>query len=144
MKKSGVEIRTTLDPALAPVHGNAGKLQQVFLNLFLNARDAMEGGGMLEVVTSSEDGGASVEVMDTGHGIAPEHRHRIYDPFFTTKGARKGTGLGLSVTYGIVQEHSGTIEVSSRPGGGTRFHLELPWSKAAVRAREAQRKPVNA
>jgi signal transduction histidine kinase len=144
VKKAGVEVRTHLDPALAPVHGNAGKLQQVFLNLFLNARDAMESGGVLEVTTSAEDSGARVEVTDTGHGIAPEHVHRIYDPFFTTKAARKGTGLGLSVSYGIMQEHGGTIEVFSRPGGGTRFHLALPWSKAAARARDAQRKPVNA
>ena len=144
VKKAGIEVRTHLDPALGPVHGNAGKLQQVFLNLFLNARDAMETGGVLEVKTSAEDSGARVEVIDTGHGIAPEHLHRIYDPFFTTKAARKGTGLGLSVSYGIMQEHGGTIEVFSRPGGGTRFHLALPWSKAAVRARDAQRRPVNA
>jgi two-component system NtrC family sensor kinase len=143
MKKAGLEVRADLDPSLPPIHGNAGKLQQVFLNLFLNARDAMEGGGVLEVKTSSAEGGAHVEVMDTGHGIAPEHVHRIYDPFFTTKVARKGTGLGLSVSYGIIQEHGGTIEVFSRPGGGTRFHLELPWSKAAARALDARRKPVN-
>ena len=144
VKKGGVEVRTALDPMLAPVHGNSGKLQQVFLNLFLNARDAMEGGGVLEVRTSADDSGAHVDVIDTGHGIAPENLHRIYDPFFTTKAARKGTGLGLSVTYGIVQEHGGTIEVFSHPGGGTRFHLELPWSKAGRRTREAQRNPVNA
>src|SRR5579872_5268971 len=126
MKKAAVEVRTSLDAALAPVNGNAGKLQQIFLNLFLNARDAMEGGGTLEVKTSSGEGGARVDVIDTGHGIAPENLNRIYDPFFTTKAARKGTGLGLSVTYGIVQEHGGTIEAFSRPGGGTRFHVELP------------------
>jgi PAS domain S-box-containing protein len=144
MKKAGVEVRTALEAELATVHGNAGKLQQVFLNLFLNARDAMEGGGVLEIQTAAAESGACVEVIDTGHGIAPEYLHRIYDPFFTTKAARKGTGLGLSVTYGIIQEHAGTIEVSSRPGGGTRFHIELPWSKAAARMRDAQRKPVNA
>jgi len=144
IKKAGVDIRMHLDPALGTVHGNTGKLQQVFLNLFLNARDAMEGGGVLEVKTSAEESGAHVEVIDTGHGIAPEHLHRIYDPFFTTKAARKGTGLGLSVSYGIMQEHGGTIEVFSRPGGGTRFHLALPWSKAAARVRDAHRKPVNA
>jgi two-component system, NtrC family, sensor kinase len=144
MKKAGVEVRASLEATLEPIHGNAGKLQQVFLNLFLNARDAMEGGGVLEVQTSPGKGGARVEVIDTGHGIAPENLHRIYDPFFTTKSARKGTGLGLSVTYGIIQEHAGAIEVFSRPGGGTRFHIELPWSKATARMRDAQRKPVNA
>ncbi|MBZ5593837.1 MAG: GAF domain-containing protein [Acidobacteriia bacterium] len=143
LKKAGVEVRTALDASMAPIHGNAGKLQQVFLNLFLNARDAMEGGGLLEIRTSSEESGARVEVSDTGHGIAPEHLHRIYDPFFTTKAARKGTGLGLSVSYGIIQEHGGTIEVFNRPGGGTRFQVELPWSKAANRAGGEQRKPVN-
>jgi signal transduction histidine kinase len=143
LKNAGVEVRAALDPGVAPVHGNAGKLQQVFLNLFLNARDAMEGGGVLEIRTSSEDMSARVEVSDTGHGIAQEHLHRIYDPFFTTKATRKGTGLGLSVSYGIIQEHGGTIEVFSRPGGGTRFQVELPWSKAADRAGGEQRKPVN-
>ena len=118
------------------MHGNAGKLQQVFLNLFLNARDAMAGGGTLEVRTWSEGAGVRVEVADTGHGIAPENLHRIYDPFFTTKAARKGTGLGLSVTYGIIQEHGGSIEVSNRRGGGATFRLELPLS-AARRREEA-------
>jgi signal transduction histidine kinase len=80
-----------------------------------------------------------VEVADSGQGIAPEHLHRIYDPFFTTKGARKGTGLGLSVTYGIIQEHGGSIEVSNRPDGGACFRLELP-----VSSRAAARTPVNA
>jgi len=144
LKKADVEVRTSLDATLGTIQGNAGKLQQVFLNLFLNARDAMEGGGVLEVRTTPGDGGALVDVSDTGHGIAPEYLNRIYDPFFTTKAARKGTGLGLSVTYGIIQEHAGSIEAFSRPGGGTRFHIELPWSKAAARLRETQRKPVNA
>src|SRR5581483_1358107 len=112
-----------------PVHGNGGKLQQVFLNLFLNARDAMSSGGTLEVRTWAEGAGVRVEVMDNGPGIAPEHLHRVYDPFFTTKAARKGTGLGLSVTYGIIQEHGGSIEVSNRAGGGARFRIDFPLSK---------------
>src|SRR5205823_6971543 len=122
-----------------PVKGNSGKLQQVFLNLFLNARDAMESGGMLAVKTWSDEGLCRIEVADTGQGIAAEHLSRIYDPFFTTKAARKGTGLGLSVTYGIIQEHGGSIEVSNRRSGGATFHLELPLS-----ATGAARKPVNA
>jgi hypothetical protein len=124
--KTGVRIETRLDPDLPPVHGNAGKLQQVFLNLFLNARDAMSSGGTLEVCSLADGMGARVEVSDTGHGIAQENLHRIYDPFFTTKGAKKGTGLGLSVTYGIIQEHGGSIEVSNRRGGGATFRVELP------------------
>ena len=127
MLKAGLEVRTAFDPTAPAIAGNPGKLQQVFLNLFINARDAMTSGGVLEVKTShEEDGGVQIDVIDSGHGIDPEHIHRIYDPFFTTKGARKGTGLGLSVTYGIIQEHGGAIKVFSRPGGGTRFHLEFP------------------
>jgi len=137
LQKSGIRVQSSLDPSLGTVHGNTGKLQQVFLNLFLNARDAMGAGGTLEVRSWAEGAHVRIEVADTGHGIAPEHLHRIYDPFFTTKAARKGTGLGLSVTYGIIQEHGGSIEVSNRPGGGALFRLELPLSGAA-------RKPVNA
>ena len=126
LQKASVEVKANLDAELPPMKGNTGKLQQVFLNLFLNARDAMERGGILAVSTSAEDGIARIEVADTGQGIPPENLARIYDPFFTTKGTRKGTGLGLSVTYGIVREHGGTIEVESQPGAGTRFHVEFP------------------
>jgi len=83
--------------------------------------------------------GARIEVSDSGHGIAPEHLHRVYDPFFTTKAARKGTGLGLSVTYGIIQEHGGSIEVSNRRGGGACFRVELPLAVPG-----SARKPVTA
>jgi len=134
LSKSGVKVKTSYGE-LRPIHGNGGKLQQVFLNLFLNARDAMPSGGMIEIRTWADGSNAHIEVMDTGTGIAPENLHRIYDPFFTTKMARKGTGLGLSVTYGIIQEHGGSIEVSNRPGGGACFRLDLPFSGA--------RKPVN-
>jgi two-component system NtrC family sensor kinase len=146
IQKVGVEVKMDLAGGLPPVHGNAGKLQQVFLNLFLNARDAMDGGGVLSVRTWAEESGARVDVTDTGHGISPEHIQRIYDPFFTTKGHRKGTGMGLAVTYGIVQEHKGSIEVSSRQGG-TRFHLRLPWSRTAVgqaSGLSVSKQPVNA
>ncbi|HEY3826578.1 MAG TPA: ATP-binding protein [Bryobacteraceae bacterium] len=135
LKKAGIEVRLVLDSRLDPVKGNPGKLQQVFLNLFMNARDAMEPRGVLEVITRAGTGaenGVVVEVIDTGHGIAPEHLSRIYDPFFTTKSAKKGTGLGLSVTYGIIQEHGGAIEAVSRPGEGTCFHLEFPAIGKAV------------
>jgi len=108
LSKAGVQVKADLSE-MPPVTGNAGKLQQVFLNLFLNARDAMATGGVLDVRAWEGEHGALVEVSDTGHGISPEHLHRIYDPFFTTKAARKGTGLGLSVTYGIIQEHGGSI-----------------------------------
>jgi two-component system, NtrC family, sensor kinase len=108
----------------------------VFLNLFLNARDAMPNGGTLKVATSN-GAGVFVEVTDTGSGIAQEHIQKIYDPFFTTKaavrdGQRRGTGLGLSVTYGIIQEHAGKIKVDSRVGSGTTFTLEFPTLRKAV------------
>jgi len=138
LQKAGVQIVTDLESELPAVYGNAGKLQQVFLNLFLNARDAMPGGGKLDVRTWSDGAVARIEVGDTGEGIAPENLMRIYDPFFTTKAARKGTGLGLSVSYGIMQEHGGAIEVENRRTGGALFRLELPL--AAARAR----KPVSA
>ena len=136
LQKTGIRLETDFEPGMRAVHGNAGKLQQVFLNLFLNARDAMGHGGVLEVRAFSTGARAIVEVSDTGTGIAAEHLHRIYDPFFTTKAARKGTGLGLSVTYGIVQEHGGSIEVSNKPSGGACFRLEFPLA--------AIRKPVSA
>ncbi len=134
LQKSSIEVNLNLEPSLTVVKGNSGKLQQVFLNLFLNARDAMESGGTLAIRTWSEEGSARIQVSDSGQGIAPEHLARIYDPFFTTKAARKGTGLGLAVTYGIIREHGGTIEAESRPGAGSRFHLELPLARKPVHA----------
>jgi two-component system NtrC family sensor kinase len=134
-KTSGIKVETDLYAGLPPIHGNAGKLQQVFLNLFLNARDAMAGvGGTLHIQTSNGSC-VQVNISDTGSGIAPEHVNRIYDPFFTTKaapreGQSRGTGLGLSVTYGIIQEHAGQIRVDSAPGKGTKFYLEFPLRKA--------------
>jgi two-component system, NtrC family, sensor kinase len=141
-QKAGVAARLNLADDLPVVRGNSGKLQQVFLNLFINARDAMPAGGALTVRTWSENGFAHVEVADTGQGIPPEHLARIYDPFFTTKSSKKGTGLGLSITYGIVQEHNGIIEVDSTVGRGTRFRLEFPGAparslSAAARTRQA-------
>jgi hypothetical protein len=134
LAKSGVRVEFNLEEPLPPIKGDAGKLQQVFLNLFLNARDAMEGGGLLRVRTWGGEQSAFVDVADSGKGIPPELVGRIYDPFFTTKSAKKGTGLGLSVSYGIVREHGGTIEVESLPGAGTCFHLDFPLVGRPVRA----------
>jgi len=130
MTKSGVTAALDLDEALPRIKGNPGKLQQVFLNLFLNARDAMERGGVLALKTSAQDRRVLVTVTDSGAGIARENLEKIFDPFFTTKGAKKGTGLGLSVSYGIVREHGGNIEVQSELGAGTRF--ELSFAQAVV------------
>jgi two-component system NtrC family sensor kinase len=125
-KTAKVKAKKEFSPGAPKVFGNQGKLQQVFLNLFINSKDAMPEGGELLVKTSSYDSVFRVEVIDTGVGISEENLKKIYDPFFTTKELGRGTGLGLSVTYGIIQEHSGKISVESRPGHGTRFALELP------------------
>lgn len=121
-----VQVRRHLEGPAVLVRGVEYKLQQVFLNLFLNARDAMPRGGWLSVTTAVSGDEALVEVADTGVGIPSEHLARIYDPFFTTKAEGRGTGLGLSVTYGIVQEHGGTLTCDSDPQQGTRFRLVLP------------------
>jgi PAS domain S-box-containing protein len=134
LKTSQIHIVKQLGESLPPVRGSANKLQQVFLNLFLNARDAMPAGGMLEVRTAAHNGSVEVEVVDTGAGIPREHIHRIFDPFFTTKSNGRGTGLGLSVSYGIIKEHAGKIDVRSTPGKGTSFHVEFPALRKAVHA----------
>jgi signal transduction histidine kinase len=118
------------------VRGNENRLQQVFFNLVLNARDAMPSGGWLTLATRADDDGVTVEVRDTGTGIRREDIKRIYDPFFTTKGIGRGTGLGLAVSYGILQEHGGAIYVDSAPGQGTTFRVSLP----AMAAQEAARR----
>ncbi len=131
MKQNRIEVRPQLGSSLPHVHGNSGKLQQVFINLFLNARDAMPAGGNLRIETTKNDSTVLVDIRDTGIGISQDNVKKIYDPFFTTKATGRGTGLGLSVTYGIVQEHGGRIFVESAPGKGTHFTLKLPIWKAA-------------
>jgi signal transduction histidine kinase len=135
-KKARIEVALKLQPEPPLMRGNQGKLQQVFLNLFLNAKDAMHDGGSLRVETLS-NGSVTVRITDTGSGITRENLQRIYDPFFTTKtspreGERRGTGLGLSVSYGIIQEHSGKIQAWSEPGRGTTFQLEFPLIRKSV------------
>ncbi len=126
MRCSNIRLDAVLDRSLPSIYGNAGKLQQVFINLFLNARDAMPTGGELRVQTSMNDTMVVVDIRDTGVGISSENIKRIYDPFFTTKDTGKGTGLGLAVSYGIIQEHGGRIFVDSSLGKGTHFRLKLP------------------
>jgi two-component system, NtrC family, sensor kinase len=133
-KTAHINVARKYGEPLPPVLGSTTRLQQVFLNLFMNARDAMPGGGMLEVRTSAYNGSVEVEVTDTGAGISPEHLHRIFDPFFTTKATGRGTGLGLSVSYGIIKEHAGKVDVRSTPGKGTSFRLEFPVARKAVHA----------
>ncbi len=132
---SRIKVRKDLADVPVLVSGIEHQLQQVFLNLFLNARDAMPSGGWLTVTTRADDAHAVVEIADTGSGIPPEHLARIYDPFFTTKAIGRGTGLGLSITYGIVQEHDGTIRCDSAVGQGTRFTVALPIAATLAAAR---------
>lgn len=144
LRTARITVELDLDDALPTIHGSQGKLQQVMLNLMLNAKDAMNNGegGQLRVATSVSTHDVSLHVSDTGSGIDPKHLDRIYDPFFTTKnaprqGQHKGTGLGLSVSYGIVQEHNGHIYVSSAIGEGTTFDLHFP-----IGAGKLPRKPI--
>ena len=121
-----VHIVASLDRALAPILGDATALHQVLMNLLTNAREAMPAGGQVRIETAPAErpGWIRLLVADTGEGIPAEDVSKIFDPFFTTK--RTGTGLGLSVTYGIIQEHGGTVDVQSRPGAGTTFILSFP------------------
>jgi len=124
------EIEVTLDlgPEEAVVVGNPIQLEQVFINLLTNARDAVADSLRKAIRISASVGSAAVEIafVDTGHGIPSGLERRIFDPFFTTKEVGKGTGLGLSITYGIVKEHGGTISVASTPGEGATFLIHLP------------------
>ncbi len=132
LRAGRIRLEEHFDSQLPPIQGNSGRLQQVFMNLILNARDAMRGGGGLRVRTLRENSSVVVEVVDSGVGIPKEDVPRIYDPFFTTKSGSRGTGLGLAVTYGIIREHSGIIEVQSKPGQGTTFRLEFPAARKPV------------
>jgi signal transduction histidine kinase len=133
-----IKVRKELVDGAATVRGLEHKLQQVFLNLFLNAKDAMPRGGWLSIATRVEGARVVAEVSDTGSGIPNEYLARIYDPFFTTKAIGQGIGLGLSITYGIVREHDGAIDCDSVVGQGTRFTLEFPQAPAERAARAAQ------
>jgi two-component system NtrC family sensor kinase len=134
LRRSQIEIVRSYADDAPEAYANAGKLQQVFTNLILNARDAIPDGGRIVVSTSTADDGSLVaEVADTGIGIAPENVAKIYDPFYTTKGVGQGTGLGLAVSYGIVQEHAGRITVDSTPGQGTTFRIILPTARVRTR-----------
>ncbi len=122
---SNIAVEMRMD-SLPEIQADSAQMKQVFINLIINACEAMEGGGTL-TITSRHDGTRNMETItfaDTGTGISPEDLPRVFDPFYTTK--EKGTGLGLSVVYGIVTRHNGRIEVRSRPGGGTEMIISLP------------------
>jgi signal transduction histidine kinase len=124
--RDGVRLEIHLAADLPAILASPEHLQQVFLNLFTNARDAMPGGGVIRVRTGAREGGVAAEVEDSGPGLAPEVRQRLFEPFFTTKEGGRGTGLGLSVSYGIVKAHGGELEAGNAAGGGALFRLTLP------------------
>jgi signal transduction histidine kinase len=123
-RSTGVQIRTELAPGLPPVTGDRDLLSRAIGNLVSNALDALEGRGSLSVRTAAHDGGARIDVEDTGPGLRDEQRARLFTPYYTTK--RGGTGLGLAIVQGIVSDHGGRVEVTSTPGRGTAFTLYLP------------------
>jgi signal transduction histidine kinase len=135
----GVRVSTELS-AVSPIWGDAHQLQQVFLNLFSNATHAMKSmprGGVLTVRSRDASGGVTIDVEDTGPGIAPENLTRVFDPFFTTKGVGEGTGLGLSLSIGIVEAHGGNMQVENIPGAGARVTLKLPHGEGVETAEVA-------
>jgi signal transduction histidine kinase len=121
-----IRIRLKLGQNLSLVKVDKNQMQQVLINVFLNAIQAMPDEGELEVESYSEDGYVRVDITDTGPGISPDILERIFDPFFSTKEVGKGTGLGLSVAYGIIKKHNGSITANSQPGKGTIFSIKLP------------------
>src|SRR5258708_26929903 len=137
MRTTNIEVSTRLDRALPLTDIDPHQMQQVFLNIINNARQAMEGQqakGLLRITTESADGCVRINFQDNGPGIPPENLKKIFNPFFTTKEVGKGTGLGLSLCYGIVSEHGGTITPQSAPGEGATFVIELPITLETPRA----------
>jgi two-component system, NtrC family, sensor kinase len=122
---SGIEFALAYGENLPPVTGNANYLQQVFLNLLLNARDAMPKGGTITLATALTGFHISIRIADTGCGIPKEIQEKVFKPFFSTKG-EKGTGLGLAICSKIIGQHRGEIKIESEPGAGTAFTIFLP------------------
>jgi signal transduction histidine kinase len=123
-----IRIVKNLDPSLPLATGNAGQLKQVFMNIIINAAEAIHGNGELTIATypASDRNAILMEFTDTGEGIREENLSRIFEPFFTTKDVGKGTGLGLATSYGIIEDHGGKIFVKSKVEEGTTFTIELP------------------
>jgi len=124
---SGIGVETAISPDIPSVRGNFRNLEQVFLNLFINAIQAMPGGGSIRVSASrTPDQTIKITVQDTGIGIKPEDLEHIFEPFYTTKAVGRGTGLGLAVSYALVKKHGGYVEVQSQVNSGTTFSIYLP------------------
>ncbi len=122
------KIKVALKPGdgLPAIFASGNQLKQVLLNMIMNAKNAMPSGGNLMIVSGRRENMLYMKIADTGVGIPPENRDRIFDAFFTTKSDVKGVGLGLSVCFGIIREHGGKIEVDSEPGAGTTFTVLMP------------------
>ena len=131
MKEQGIQLKLSLSEDLPPLMGDREQLKQVFLNIILNAIQAMPNGGKIEISTGLGDGIVQVKISDTGCGIPKDLKERIFDPFFTTKD--DGTGLGLSIAQGIVERHRGKIEVVSEEGKGSTFIVSLPLKEVKAR-----------
>jgi two-component system NtrC family sensor kinase len=125
-----VKLKKDLGRNLPQIKGNQHNLQQVFLNIFLNAIQSMPDGGELKVRSYVENSAIKIDIIDTGVGISPENKEKIFVPFFTTKPVGEGTGLGLSVSYGIIRQHHGEISIESELGHGSKFSIILPVSNA--------------
>jgi two-component system NtrC family sensor kinase len=123
-----VEVTKSLAGDIPTIIADGDQLQQVFMNIIINACEAMEGGGRLKLSTHHDEINRKiiVEIEDTGCGIPEENTDRVFEPFFTTKEVGKGTGLGLAVSYGIITKHRGTISVESEDGQGATFVIKLP------------------
>jgi signal transduction histidine kinase len=133
------KLETGLAPAALPVSGDPNEIEQVVLNLLMNALQALpEAGGTVTLTTRAVDGLVEVAVQDTGAGISPEDRSKIFNLGFTTKPPGQGTGFGLSISWSIAQAHGGRIDFESQPGQGTTFTLRLP-SAAAPQGADANK-----
>ena len=136
IRNDNIEVVTSFAQSLPPVTGDANQLKQVFLNIIVNARQAMPKGGTLTLRTrTAEDGAAEVAISDTGCGIDPEAAQRIFEPFYTTKTESGGSGIGLFLCQNIVKDHGGMLTVSSRPGEGATFIVRLPAARTEETAR---------
>ena len=134
-----IRLESELDPALKLVRADLGQMEQILMNLAVNARDAMPSGGIILFATANVRDTVQLSVSDSGCGMPPEVQARIFEPFFTTKEVGKGTGLGLATVYGIVQDYGGSVEVTSRPGQGTTFKISFPAARTEAHPPESIR-----
>jgi signal transduction histidine kinase len=140
-KVQNVEIRTNFPPEPCQVLGVPGLLEQVFINLLLNAMNAMPNGGTVDILAEQAAGEVLLRVTDTGEGISREDLDKIFDPFFTRAPLGKGTGLGLSICHSIVDQHGGSIGVESQSGKGSTFTVKLPSLAVTEEKRGEPREP---